>query len=136
MISNGTDGYVVYVSTYNSTSNSQTTVLIIPAEANKADAVYTCVIQCDEHGKTAESPEKTDVELVVSSEGEYAFQYIEAFAVCFQWIIMESKCNYLWNIPKYSPSWHGIDHIKFFFFNFEDPNEIQCRQMVSSYFIS
>ena len=57
-ISDGTDGYKIDKGTYVSSSNSQTTVLTIPDTKNTADAVYTCVITSDEHGKTVQSPEK------------------------------------------------------------------------------
>ena len=49
-------------------SNSQTTVLTIPATKNKADAVYTCVIQSEEHGKTSGSVEEKTVNSDVFSE--------------------------------------------------------------------
>ncbi|XP_063684395.1 basement membrane-specific heparan sulfate proteoglycan core protein-like [Bolinopsis microptera] len=64
VITHGTaaEDYQIAVGTYDSGSNSQTTVLTIPASANGADAGYTCVIQCDEHGKTSGgSEEKTNV---------------------------------------------------------------------------
>ena len=49
-------------------SNSQTTVLTIPATKNTADAVYTCVIQSEEHGKTSGSEETKTVNSNVFSE--------------------------------------------------------------------
>ena len=49
-------------------SNSQTTVLTIPAIKNTADAVYTCVIQSEEHGKTSGSEEEKTVNSNVFSE--------------------------------------------------------------------
>ena len=49
-------------------SNSQTTVLTIPATKNTADAVYTCVIQSEEHGKTSGSEEEKTVNSNVFSE--------------------------------------------------------------------
>ena len=61
VITHNTDSYQINVGTYDTASNSQTTILIIPAGANTADAVYTCVIQSDEHGNTLSSPRKTDV---------------------------------------------------------------------------
>ncbi|XP_063687072.1 Ig heavy chain C region, secreted form-like [Bolinopsis microptera] len=61
VITTGTDDYQIDVGTYDSGSNSQTTILTIPGPVNGADAVYTCVIQSDEHGKTSGSEEKTDV---------------------------------------------------------------------------
>jgi hypothetical protein len=68
VITTGTDDYQIDVGTYDSGSNSQTTILTIPGPANGADAVYTCVIQSDEHGKTSGSEEKTDVNSNVFSE--------------------------------------------------------------------
>ena len=67
VITNGTDGYVVHVGDYMSCTNSQSTSLTVPASANKEDATYTCVIQSDEHGKTAESPARIKVKLEASS---------------------------------------------------------------------
>ena len=49
-------------------SNSQTTVLTIPAIKNTADAVYTCVIQSEEHGKTSGAEEEKTVNSNVFSE--------------------------------------------------------------------
>ena len=68
VITDGEDGYQIDVGTYLGDSNSQTTVLTVPADKNTDDAVYTCVIQSDEHGKTAEAPERTEVKLNVFSE--------------------------------------------------------------------
>ena len=67
-ITHNTDGYQIDVGTYDADTNSQTTILTIPAGENTADAVYTCVIQSDEHGKTSESPEKTGVNSNIFSE--------------------------------------------------------------------
>ena len=52
-INNGQDGYVIADGTYDLGTNSQTTVLTIPAAENTADQVYTCVITSTEHGETA-----------------------------------------------------------------------------------
>ena len=60
-ITHNTDGYQIDDGTYDADTNSQTTILTIPAGENTADAVYTCVIQSDEHGNTLSSPRKTDV---------------------------------------------------------------------------
>jgi hypothetical protein len=70
VITHGTapDDYQIDIGTYDSGSNSQTTVLTIPVSANGADAVYTCVIQSDEHGKTSGAEEKTNVNSNVFSE--------------------------------------------------------------------
>ena len=53
MIANDIDGYHVDMGIYNSETKSQTTTLTIPASANTATAIFTCVIRCKEHGKTA-----------------------------------------------------------------------------------
>jgi hypothetical protein len=70
VITHGTalDDYQIAVWTYDPDHNSQTTVLTIPVSANGADAVYTCVIQSDEHGKTSGAEEKTNVNSNVFSE--------------------------------------------------------------------
>ena len=67
-ITDGTDSYQIDVGTYEPSTNIQTTVLTVPAGENMADAVFTCVIQSDEHGKTSASPQKTDVESNVFGE--------------------------------------------------------------------
>ena len=67
-ITHSTDSYQIDVGTYDSDSNSQTTILTIPAGENKVDAVYNCVIQSDEHGKTLASPHRTNVNSNVFSE--------------------------------------------------------------------
>ena len=53
-ITDGTDGYQIDVGTYQGESNSQTTVLTIPAAENGADAVFSCVITSNEQGKSDE----------------------------------------------------------------------------------
>ena len=53
-ITDGTDGYQIDVGTYQDESNSQTTVLTIPAAENRADATYTCLIISNEHAKSAD----------------------------------------------------------------------------------
>ena len=60
--------YQIEKGSYIPGSKSQTTVLTIPATKNTEDAVYTCVIQSDEHGKTSGSEEETTVKLDVFSE--------------------------------------------------------------------
>ena len=68
-ITHGTDvanDYQIEEGSYG--SNSQTTVLTIPAIKNTADAVYTCVIQSDEHGKISGSEEERAVISNVFSE--------------------------------------------------------------------
>ena len=57
--------------TYQGESNSQTTVLTIPAADNRADAAYTCLITSNEHAK---SEEKTTVNSKVFGENFYTFK--------------------------------------------------------------
>ena len=64
-ITNNVDDYKIEVGTYQKSSNSQTTILTVPAAANGADAVFTCVVTSDEHKKTAH---KTDVKSNVFSK--------------------------------------------------------------------
>ena len=69
LITHGTDvttDYQIEEGSYIPGSNSQTTVLTIPATKNTADAVYTCVIQSD--GKTSGSEKKETVNSDVFSE--------------------------------------------------------------------
>ena len=58
VVENNQEGYKIDVETFNPDTNSQTTVLTIPADKNTADSVYTCVITSNEHGL---SEVKTDV---------------------------------------------------------------------------
>jgi hypothetical protein len=68
-ITHDKDGYKIVDGVYEGgTSNSQTTILTVPAAKNQADSVYTCVIQCDEHGKTVGSEESENVKSNVFSE--------------------------------------------------------------------
>ena len=63
------DGYKIIDGVYEGgTSNSQTTILTVPAAKNQADSVYTCVIQSDEHGKTVGNEESKNVKSDVFSE--------------------------------------------------------------------
>ena len=64
-ITNNVEDYKIEVGTYQESSHSQTTILTVPAAANSADAVFTCVVTSDEHKKTAH---KTDVKSNVFSE--------------------------------------------------------------------
>ena len=49
VIQHGTDGYEIDEGTFDNETNSQTTVLTIPADKNIADSVYICVITSVEH---------------------------------------------------------------------------------------
>ena len=69
-ITNNVEDYKIEVGTYQESSHSQTTILTVPAAANGADAVFTCVVTSDEHKKTAH---KTDVKSNVFSK---CFPYI------------------------------------------------------------
>ena len=53
-VTDGTDGYEIDEGTYDSVTHSQTTILTVPAAANGADAVFTCVITSNEHTKSAD----------------------------------------------------------------------------------
>ena len=53
-ITDGTDGYQIDVGAYQDGSNSQTSILTIPAAENGADAAFTCLITSYEHGKSAD----------------------------------------------------------------------------------
>ena len=57
-INDGDNGYSIAVGTWDSGTNTQTTILTIPAAENTADKIYTCVVTSNEHGVTAQ---KTDV---------------------------------------------------------------------------
>ena len=70
-ITEGTDGYQIDVGNYQGESNSQTTILTIPADKNGADAAYTCLITSNEHAKSAE---KTTVNSKVFGENVYTFK--------------------------------------------------------------
>ena len=52
-ITHDVDGYQIDVGTYQDGSNSQTTILTVPAAANRVDAVFSCVITSNEHIKSA-----------------------------------------------------------------------------------
>ena len=67
-ITHDTGGYQIAAGSYDSSTNSQTTILTVPAGENTVDAVFTCVIQSEEHGKTSASPHTTDVNSNVFSE--------------------------------------------------------------------
>ena len=64
-INDGDDGYSIAVGSWDSGTNTQTTILTIPVAENTADKVYTCIITSDEHGETAH---KTDVKSNVFSK--------------------------------------------------------------------
>ena len=64
-ITNGQEGYTIADGSWDSGTNSQTTILTIPVAENAADQVYTCVITSNEHGITAQ---KTAVNSNVFSE--------------------------------------------------------------------
>ena len=49
----GEEGYQIAAGSYDPDSNSQTTILTVPALQNKDDAVYSCVITSTEHGQAA-----------------------------------------------------------------------------------
>ena len=51
-ITNGEDGYEIDQGTYE--NHKQTTILTVPAAADRADSVFTCVITSTEHGISQE----------------------------------------------------------------------------------
>jgi hypothetical protein len=65
-ITHNNDGYKIVEGQLQ--GDSQTTILTVPAAKNMGDAVYTCVIQCDEHGKTLGKEESENVKSDVFSE--------------------------------------------------------------------
>ena len=65
VITHNVDGYKIEKGSYDSGSDSQTTVLTIPAYKNTADSVYKCVITSIEH---AVSAAKTEVHSNVFSK--------------------------------------------------------------------
>ena len=67
-ITHDQEGYLIDEGTYQTDDRSQTTTLTVPANLNADDAVFTCVIRSDEHGKTADSQESTDVNSKVFSK--------------------------------------------------------------------
>ena len=67
VITHNVDGYKIEKGSYDTGSNSQTTVLTIPANKNTADSVYTCVITSNEH---AVSAAKTEVHSNVFSKSK------------------------------------------------------------------
>ena len=67
VINHGTDGYEIDEGTYDNETLSQTTVLIIPADKNTADSVYTCVVTSLEHLVFLE---KSDVDLTVFKQSK------------------------------------------------------------------
>ena len=52
LINDGDNGYGIAVGSWDSGTNTQTTILTIPAAENTADKIYTCVVTSNEHGIT------------------------------------------------------------------------------------
>ena len=69
-VTHGTGGYEIATGTYQDGTHSQTTILTIPAAANGADTVFSCVITSNEHTKLAH---KTAVSSNVFSKYAYTF---------------------------------------------------------------
>ena len=88
-ISDGKNGYKIVEGQLQ--GESQTTILTVPAAKNTADAVYTCVIQCDEHGKTVGSEESKDVESDVFSE---LYIYIPIFTKTQKWVGLTASVSW------------------------------------------
>ena len=63
LITHQQDGYEIAEGTYE--DHKQTTILAVPADADRTDSVFTCLITSNEHKITAE---RTDVNLNVFSK--------------------------------------------------------------------
>ena len=88
-ITHGTDvttDYQIEDGSYIPGSNSQTTVLTIPAIKNTADALYTCVIQSDEHGKISGAELEKTVNSDVFSEYTNTNNLIRMFRSVFLYL--------------------------------------------------
>ena len=64
-VTTGVEGYTSVEGSFTSDTNSQTTTLTVGGPQNDADATYECLVESNEHGKTAET---TTVHLKVFSE--------------------------------------------------------------------
>ena len=71
------DGYEIAEGTY--ADHKQTTILTVPADADRTDSVFTCVITSDEHGISAA---KTDVNLNVFSKSFIHSATVEKYSWC------------------------------------------------------
>ena len=68
VITHDVGGFKIAEGTYQDASDSQTTILTVPAAANGADAGFTCIITSNEHLK---SEDKTTVDSNVFSKYAY-----------------------------------------------------------------
>ena len=54
-VTTGVDGYTSAEGSFDSDTKSQTTTLTVGGPQNDADATYKCIVESNEHGKTAET---------------------------------------------------------------------------------
>ena len=54
-VTTGVEGYTSAEGSFTSDTNSQTTTLTVGGLQNHADATYECLVESNEHGKTAET---------------------------------------------------------------------------------
>ena len=71
------DGYEIAEGSY--ADHKQTTILTVPADADRTDSVFTCVITSTEHGISAE---RTDVNLNVFSKSFIHSATVEKYSWC------------------------------------------------------
>ena len=71
------DGYEIAEGTY--ADHKQTTILTVPADADRTDSVFTCVITSDEHGI---SEARADVNLKVFSKSFIHSATVEKYSWC------------------------------------------------------
>ena len=71
------DGYEIAEGTY--ADHKQTTILTVPADADRTDSVFTCVITSNEHRITAA---ETDVNLNVFSKSFIHSATVEKYSKC------------------------------------------------------
>ena len=71
------DGYEIAEGSF--ADHKQTTILTVPADADRTDSVFTCVITSTEHGISAE---RTDVNLNVFSKSFIHSATVEKYSWC------------------------------------------------------
>ena len=98
-ITHGSDAsadYQIEEGSYIIGSKSQTTVLTIPAAKNTGDALYTCVIQSVEHGKTSGSEEEKTVNSNVFSEYLTDISLLRIFRSLILLLVKALTMQYQW----------------------------------------
>ena len=78
-ITDGTDGYEIDVGTYDDDTNSQTTVLSIPASQVTADSTFTCIVLSEDYEIDAE---RNDVHLRVFGKSSAGIQNQVLYMIC------------------------------------------------------